>query len=101
GWSVSAEHSAIREDLRWALRARLSGADFFTRHVDVNFGLGGGAGDDSFHVKALVPVMRAPARQVALRHAERLLCATQGVSSLAHEEPASCASRFRRLRLPH
>src|SRR5437588_6957072 len=29
------------------------------------------------------PVMRAPARQVALRHAERLLCATQGVSSLA------------------
>src|SRR5437660_9960224 len=28
-------------------------------------------------------VMRAPARQVALRHAERLLCATQGVSSLA------------------
>src|SRR5437660_6507029 len=29
------------------------------------------------------PVMRAPARQVSLRHAERLLCATQGVSSLA------------------
>src|SRR5438105_12489444 len=29
------------------------------------------------------PVMRAPARQVALRHAERLLCATQGVSGLA------------------
>src|SRR5947209_747838 len=29
------------------------------------------------------PVMRAPARQVALRHAERLLWATQGVSSLA------------------
>ena len=28
--------------------------DFFTRHVDVKFGLGGGTCDDSFHVKALV-----------------------------------------------
>jgi hypothetical protein len=32
--------------------------DFFTRHVDVNFGVGGGTGDDSVLVKAIVTLHR-------------------------------------------
>jgi hypothetical protein len=33
--------------------------DFFTRNVDVNFGVGGGTGDDSVLVKAIVTLHRA------------------------------------------
>src|SRR5205823_14350442 len=59
--------------------------DFFTRHVDVTsaWAVALATTLPRQGARHAAPVMRAPARQVALSHAERLLCATQGVSSLA------------------